>query len=316
MKHIHNNRGFTLIEIMVVVVILAALAALVAPKIMGRSDDAKIADAKVQIRNLESALKLYKLDNGVYPSTEQGLAALLTKPTVGRSRKNTGMKGIWKASNCRKTLGKMIMSICRRASMAITTCHPSAPTVPGAVKGRMRISTVGTSISRVSSAQAGFTLMELLVVVAILALLAGIVLPRLPSSDTSKLRDSAGSLASAIRFTGDRASTNKSCYRLHLNITDNTTSIKQMSPSGEEVIADDPFFSRQIISDGVTIEDVITPQSGKVNEGKSVISFGPGGLQDFVLIHLKGGNDRHFTVTAFPGNGKVKVEEGYQETPQ
>jgi general secretion pathway protein G len=83
-QHLQNNRGFTLIEIMVVVVILALLAALVGPKIMGRSDDAKVADAKVQIRNIESALKLYKLDNGVYPSTEQGLQSLVEKPTVGQ----------------------------------------------------------------------------------------------------------------------------------------------------------------------------------------------------------------------------------------
>ena len=81
---LRNNRGFTLIEIMVVIVILALLAALVAPRIMGRSDDAKIADAKVQIRNIESALKLFKLDNGFYPSTEQGLQALIEKPTTGR----------------------------------------------------------------------------------------------------------------------------------------------------------------------------------------------------------------------------------------
>jgi general secretion pathway protein G len=83
-QRLQDNRGFTLIEIMVVVVILALLAALVGPKIMGRSDDAKVADAKVQIRNIESALKLYKLDNGVYPSTEQGLQALVEKPTVGQ----------------------------------------------------------------------------------------------------------------------------------------------------------------------------------------------------------------------------------------
>lgn len=87
MKRI-NNRGFTLIEIMVVIAILALLAALVAPKIIGRSDDAKIADAKVQIKNLETALKLYKLDNGVFPSTEQGLAALVEKPTVGQIPRN------------------------------------------------------------------------------------------------------------------------------------------------------------------------------------------------------------------------------------
>lgn len=83
MKHIKNRNGFTLIEIMVVIVILAMLAALVGPKLMGRSDDAKLTDAKVQIKNIETALKFYKLDNGNYPSTEQGLNALIAKPTTG-----------------------------------------------------------------------------------------------------------------------------------------------------------------------------------------------------------------------------------------
>ncbi len=90
---IHDKRGFTLIEIMVVIVILALLAALVGPKIMGRSDDAKIADAKVQIRNIESALKLYKLDNGVYPTTEQGLQSLVEKPATGQIPKNYKAEG-------------------------------------------------------------------------------------------------------------------------------------------------------------------------------------------------------------------------------
>lgn len=88
MKHLSNRRGFTLIEIMVVIVILAMLAALVGPKLMGRTDDAKIQTTRTQIGNLETALKLYKLDNGTYPSTEQGLNALLTKPTVGVIPKN------------------------------------------------------------------------------------------------------------------------------------------------------------------------------------------------------------------------------------
>jgi general secretion pathway protein G len=78
-----RDSGFTFIEIMVVVAILAILAALVVPRIMGRTDDAKRTAAKVQIRNIEGALQLYKLDNGVYPSTEQGLKALIEKPSVG-----------------------------------------------------------------------------------------------------------------------------------------------------------------------------------------------------------------------------------------
>ena len=82
--HAHRgNAGFTFIEIMVVVAILAILAALVVPRIMGRTDDAKRTAAKVQIRNIEGALQLYKLDNGVYPTTEQGLKALVEKPSIG-----------------------------------------------------------------------------------------------------------------------------------------------------------------------------------------------------------------------------------------
>jgi general secretion pathway protein G len=80
---LRSERGFTFIEIMVVVAILAILAALVIPRIMGRTDDAKRTAAKIQIRNIEGALQLYKLDNGVYPSTEQGLKALVEKPSVG-----------------------------------------------------------------------------------------------------------------------------------------------------------------------------------------------------------------------------------------
>jgi general secretion pathway protein G len=82
-RRVNSEHGFTFIEIMVVVAILAILAALVVPRIMGRTDDAKRTAAKVQIRNIEGALQLYKLDNGVYPSSEQGLKALIEKPAVG-----------------------------------------------------------------------------------------------------------------------------------------------------------------------------------------------------------------------------------------
>jgi len=91
--HLRSSSGFTLIEIMVVIVILALLAALVGPKIIGRSDDARVADAKVQIRNIETALKLYKLDSSFFPTTEQGLAALVTKPATGVIPKNYKPEG-------------------------------------------------------------------------------------------------------------------------------------------------------------------------------------------------------------------------------
>ena len=76
-------RGFTLIEIMVVIAILGIMAAIVVPKLVGHTDTAKIAAAKQDIANIKQALILYKLDNQRYPTTEQGLQALVTRPTTG-----------------------------------------------------------------------------------------------------------------------------------------------------------------------------------------------------------------------------------------
>ncbi|MEA3232294.1 MAG: type II secretion system major pseudopilin GspG [Thermodesulfobacteriota bacterium] len=82
-KQIADESGFTLIELMVVVIILGILAGLVVPRIMERPGEAKQTKAKIQIEGLETALKLYKLDTGRYPDTEQGLEALVHMPDTG-----------------------------------------------------------------------------------------------------------------------------------------------------------------------------------------------------------------------------------------
>lgn len=79
----HRARGFTLIELMVVLVIIGVLAALIVPNVLDRTDDARATAARTDINNLVSALKLYKLDNQRYPSAEQGLESLVKKPTGG-----------------------------------------------------------------------------------------------------------------------------------------------------------------------------------------------------------------------------------------
>jgi len=79
-----TQQGFTLIELMVVIVILGILATFIMPRIMGRPEEARRMAAKAQIQSIESALRLFKLDNGFYPSTEQGLEALVYPSTTGR----------------------------------------------------------------------------------------------------------------------------------------------------------------------------------------------------------------------------------------
>src|SRR5215472_7091230 len=88
---LRSARGFTLIEIIVVITIMAIMAALIVPRVVGRTDDARIAAARQDIATLMNALKLYKLDSGRYPTTEQGLRALVEKPTVDP------IPGNWKA---------------------------------------------------------------------------------------------------------------------------------------------------------------------------------------------------------------------------
>jgi general secretion pathway protein G len=95
-----KTRGFTLVEIMVVVVIIGILGALVVPKLLGRTGESRVTAAKFDIATLMQALKLYHMDNMRYPTTEQGLQALVTKPTTGPAANN------WKAGGYIEKLPK------------------------------------------------------------------------------------------------------------------------------------------------------------------------------------------------------------------
>ena len=92
-----SSRGFTHIEIMVVMVILGLLVAIVAPNIMGRSDQAKVTVAETQLTNISKALDLYRLDNSHYPSTQQGLDALVSRPSGSPEPKNWNPDGYMKS---------------------------------------------------------------------------------------------------------------------------------------------------------------------------------------------------------------------------
>lgn len=87
-KYKCERKGFSFIEIMIVIVIMAGMIAIVGPMLFGKLDEAKVDQARIQMKSLVGALDLYHLDNSVYPSTEQGMDALLKQPVVGSIPKN------------------------------------------------------------------------------------------------------------------------------------------------------------------------------------------------------------------------------------
>ncbi|QTH62875.1 type II secretion system major pseudopilin GspG [Psychrosphaera ytuae] len=91
-----TQRGFTLLEVMIVIAILGMIAGLVVPNLMGQTDDAKIQSTAIEIRNLESTLDMYKLKGGMYPTTEQGLEALVTRPEIEPIPRNYPEQGYLK----------------------------------------------------------------------------------------------------------------------------------------------------------------------------------------------------------------------------
>jgi general secretion pathway protein G len=143
----YDNRGFTLIELMVVIIILGILAMYVAPKIMGRPGEARQVKARLDIQNLESALKLYKLDNGIYPTTEQGLQALVEQPETGVVPKKWKSGGSSKKAKSPKTPGATILFTCLLALKAILTSSPMDWMACPAARRKTRMSITGKSNS-------------------------------------------------------------------------------------------------------------------------------------------------------------------------
>lgn len=154
--------------------------------------------------------------------------------------------------------------------------------------------------------------MELLVVLAMLALTAAIVLPRLPVPEATALKRSARGLAALLRTIDNEATTRKVTYRLTFDLVLEQLRVRELRGGGE-TMPTDVRLARPVLADGIALEDVRLPRLGTVNIGQVQMDIGPGGLNEFLTIHLRSPAGRQYTVMAFPQAGKVTVAEGYIE---
>ncbi len=163
--------------------------------------------------------------------------------------------------------------------------------------------------------QTGFTLIEIAVVMAIIALIMHLILPRLPASDEENLKISARTLASTLRYMQERAATSRTLYHLSMIPGTESAKISELSGDGGSKEPADPLLQKTPIKEGIIIADVRIPRLGKISDGQLRVDVGVAGIRDFVTIHLRSASGKFWTVMAFPSGGKVKVYEGYLEEP-
>ncbi len=174
-----DSRGFTLLEIMVVVVILGILAALVAPNVIRRIDDARVTKAKQDIRAYETALNLYRMDNFRYPTTEQGLEALVKQPTDPEHQELEA--GRLHPEPAQGSVGQRLPVHLAGLARRLRPLHPRRRRPAGWRGPRCRSSATGTAINTsrrrpAAAAASGFTLLEVLVVIIIIGIITSMAM--------------------------------------------------------------------------------------------------------------------------------------------
>ena len=163
--------------------------------------------------------------------------------------------------------------------------------------------------------QAGFTLIEIMVVMAIISMVMLLIIPRLPTSDQENLKISARTLASTLRYMQERAQTSGIRYFITLAPGTESAKIAEIGGDGNTKDPTDPLLQKFALKEGIVVADVRIPRLGKTTDGQLRLDVAVGGIRDFVTIHLRSADGKFWTVMAFPSGGKVKAIEGYLEDP-
>ena len=170
-------------------------------------------------------------------------------------------------------------------------------------------------VDRGGACKAGYTLIEITVVLVIICMIMLLVLPRLPSSDQENLKISARTLASTMRYIQERAATSQTGYHLFLSPGTDVIKIYENGADGSDKEPSDPLLQKSALKEGIIVADVRIPRLGKIKDGQLRLDVGVAGVRDFITIHLRSADGQFWTVMAFPSGGKVKAFEGYREEP-
>lgn len=166
---------------------------------------------------------------------------------------------------------------------------------------------------RLSRAQKGFTLLELILVMVIIAVSMGIVLPRLPDIAGMKIQRGARKIGMIMKLTRDRSVTLRRYYRLEIDLETSTLLASYFGPENSYV-EDDNIHVLELPSP-IRIADIITSGAGRVVEGTVEIYFSPKGMIEPSAIHLTDGNEQEITIQPGVLNGSIRIEDGYVEFP-
>ncbi|MFQ5949334.1 MAG: Tfp pilus assembly protein FimT/FimU [Nitrospiria bacterium] len=161
------------------------------------------------------------------------------------------------------------------------------------------------------SGRDGFTLLELVLVVTILGIVALLIFPRVSSFGAGRMKWTARHLAGLIQHLAQESVSTKRTHRLYYNLENGAYWAAFLEENNEFVTVGDPLAVRRVLPRGITFEDVITSQQGKVNEGEAFTQFYPVGVEK-TWIHLKE-EERIWTLVVNPLTGRVKVFQKYVE---